>query len=360
MDKSTRSLVLAAWLCLLTSPAWACSTFALAKGRQLVVGNNDDWFCNVAYLVVNKRGVTKQAFLPSAGKRLEWTSKYGSLTVNFEGVGIPAGGMNEAGLVIDESWPGPNRYPAPDDRAPIDEMQWIQYQLDNSASVDDVLQTNSRVRIVSHFGQSHYFVCDKTGKVATVEWIDGKMAAYVLTQDDVQVLSNDRYDRSMAELKKHAGFGGQEPIGDSPSSLDRFFRAARMVKQFAANHSSTALDYGFEILASVSQKDTSFSWIYDVANRTIHYKSAVSPQMKTVPLDRFDFNCKGPMLMMDALTPQAGDLSGSFKPYSLEQNRAFVTPVINTWRANRFNLHITDAEMEKMIQYPETMKCTKY
>ena len=63
--------------------------------------------------------------------------------------------MNEAGLVIDE-------------------MQWIQHQMDNAATVDEVLRTDSKIRIVSHFGQSHYFVCDKTGKVATIEWIGGQ------------------------------------------------------------------------------------------------------------------------------------------------------------------------------------------
>lgn len=64
----------------------ACSTFALIKGNNILICNNDDWFCNVAYFTANPRGVTKQTFLPSADNRLKWTSKYGSITINFNSV----------------------------------------------------------------------------------------------------------------------------------------------------------------------------------------------------------------------------------------------------------------------------------
>ena len=339
------------------TPTFACSTFALSKGRELVVGNNDDWFCNVAFFVVNPRGVTKRTFLPSADKRLEWTSKYGSVTLDFNFVGSPSGGMNEAGLVIDESWPGPCRYPDPDARPAMDEIQWLQYQFDNCATVEEVLATDSRLRISGFFGKSHYFVCDASGKAATVEWIDGKRVTHILTQEDAPVLANDNYAWSAAELKKYQGFGGNKLIGDSTSSLDRFCRAARMVKQFATNDSSTAVDYGFEILANISQQSTAFSWIYDIANRTICYRAAQSREMKRVPLSKFDFS-KGPMLMAEVLTTKSGDITSNFEPYTLEKNRDFVTRVIKSWRENHFAMHITDAEVEQMIQYPETQGMT--
>lgn len=333
----------------------ACSTFALAKDGELVVGNNDDWFCNVAFFVASPRGVTKRSFLPSADKRIEWTSKYGSVTINFNFVGSPSGGMNEAGLVIDESWPGPCRYPDPDARPAIDEIQWLQYQFDNCATVEEVLATDSKLRISGFFGKSHYFVCDATGKAAIFEWIDGKRVAHVLAREDAPVLANDNYAWSAAELKRHRGFGGDKPVGDLTSSLDRFCRAARMVKLFATNDTATAVDYGFQILTNISQASTAFSWIYDISNRTICYKTAQSREVKRVPLSRFDLG-KGPVLMAEILTAKSGDITGGFEPYTLEKNRDFVTRVIKSWRKNHFAMHITDAEVEQMIQYPETMR----
>jgi choloylglycine hydrolase len=322
-----------------------------------VVGNNDDWFSDVGFLVVNKRNVRKRALPHASGKPLEWTSKYGSLTLNFDSVGSPSGGMNEAGLVIDESWLDETAYPRRDRRPVIDEVQWIQYQLDNCATVDEVLRTDGVLRIELFTGKSHYFVCDRSGKVAVVEWVGGEMVAHVLSRDDVQIITNDTYTKSLEVLKKHRGFGGAAPCGQSGSSLDRFCRAATMVKRFAGDDRATAAGQGFEILANVSQKSTMFSWIYDIGNRSIHYKTAASPRIKTVRLDTFQFDCRGPMLMADVLTDRAGDISSNFEPYTLEKNRDFVARVIKKWRANGFALHITDAEVEKMIHYPETLEC---
>jgi choloylglycine hydrolase len=339
--------------------AIACSTFALIKGKIIMVCNNDDWFCNVGYISINPRGITKQTFLPSATKRIEWTSKYGSVTLNYNFVGSPSGGMNEAGLVIDESWPGPCIYPYADDRPEIDEIQWLQYQFDNYATVDEVIQNDSKLRIVGFFGKSHYFVCDRNGKSATIEWINGTMVVHILTNGNIPVLTNNNYDWSVAEIKKYEGFGGTKQIGNTSSSLDRFCRAANRIQKFSDTNSFTAIDYGFDILENVSQKSTEFSWVYDITGRTIYYKTAWSKGTKIIKLENFDFSSKGSILIADILTSKSGDISGNFTPYTLEKNREFVTQVITSWRANGFGKSITDADVDKMIHYPETMRINK-
>ena len=53
------------------------------------------------------------------------------------------------------------------------------------------------------------------------------------------------------------------------------------MKQFPARDGAIAVDYGFEILANVSQKNTAFSWIYDIASRTIRCKTAGGPQVSS-------------------------------------------------------------------------------
>jgi penicillin V acylase-like amidase (Ntn superfamily) len=332
-----------------------CSTFALIKGNSILVCNNDDWFCNVAYFSANPRGVTKQTFLPPTDNRLKWTSKYGSVTMNFNFIGSPSGGMNEMGLIIDESWPGPCQYPYPDDRPEIDEIQWLQYQFDNCATVDEVIQTDSQLRIAGFFGKSHYFVCDKNGKAAAIEWIDGKMVIHILNNGSIPVLTNHNYDWSISNIKNCRGFGGINPIGDTPSSFDRFCRAAQKVKQYAERDDDIdACKFGFDVLENISQRSTMFNWIYDITNLTIYYKTAWSKETKNIPLNKFDFS-KGQILMADVLTSDSGDITDNFTPYTLERNRDFVTRVIKNWRENNFAPHITDDDIEKMIHYPETM-----
>jgi penicillin V acylase-like amidase (Ntn superfamily) len=165
------TLILSLVFCLNANhSASACSAFGICKGSQIIVGKNLDWICNFGFLVVNKRNVTKKTFLSSNSSALEWTSKYGSITFTQNGVGFTSGGMNEAGLVLEESWLGQTKYPAPDERPVIDEIQWIQYQLDNCATVEEVIKTNPKLRIQKYFGESHYFVYDKSGNAAAIKY----------------------------------------------------------------------------------------------------------------------------------------------------------------------------------------------
>lgn len=57
----------------------------------------------------------------SAARRRGMICQYGR---NF-----PTGGMNEAGLVIELMWLDGSRYPVPDARPAVDNLQWIQYNL---------------------------------------------------------------------------------------------------------------------------------------------------------------------------------------------------------------------------------------
>jgi penicillin V acylase-like amidase (Ntn superfamily) len=182
------------------------------------------------------------------------------------------------------------------------------------------------------------------------------MVVHILTNGNIPVFTNNNYDWSVTEIKKYEGFGGTEQIGNTSSSLDRFCRAANRVQKFSDNNSISAIDYGFDILENISQKSTEFSWIYDITNRTIYYKTTWSRETKLIKLSNFDFSSKGSIFMSDILTAKSGDITGNFTPYTLERNRDFVTRVITNWRANGFGKSITDADVEKMIQYPETMR----
>ncbi|HEY4785665.1 MAG TPA: linear amide C-N hydrolase [Bacteroidales bacterium] len=337
----------------------ACSAFAICKGDRIIVGKNLDWFCNMAYLVVNKRNVSKKAFLSSNASVLEWTSKYGSITFTQNGVGLTSGGMNEAGLVIEESWLGPTQYPVADERPVIDEIQWIQYQLDNCSKVEEVIATNSKLRIQKYYGKSHYFVYDKSGNTATIDFVNGEMVYHLLHKTDVQVLTNDTYQLASDSLKNFEGFGGTRNVPNGTKSIYRFGRAAKMIKDYERNDSTNIIDYGFGILSNIAQKSTAWSVVYDISNLRIYYKTSSSPEIKEVSFNKFDLDCSSPMMLIEINLQKKGDISNLFEPYTLEKNRDLVTKVIKNWRENKFALHITDAEVEKLIQYPETMRCNK-
>ena len=72
-------------------------------------------------------------------------------------------------------------------------------------------------------GLSHYFVYDRTGKAAVIEFISGKMVAHVLDRNDVQVMTNNTYASSENYLKNCIGFGGEQNIANSAAgSLESY------------------------------------------------------------------------------------------------------------------------------------------
>ena len=102
-------------------------------------------------MLINKRGVTKT--VRRGTPALTWTSKYGSITFNQYGREFAHGGMNEAGLVIELMWLQETQYPGPDDRFGLDCLQWVQYHLDTSATVAEVLASDAALEKLRQLAQ---------------------------------------------------------------------------------------------------------------------------------------------------------------------------------------------------------------
>lgn len=369
----------------------ACTSFGVCNGTNIAVGNNDDWFSVSAYLVVNQRGITKKAFLSSTNGTLEWTSKYGSVGVDYNAIGIPSAGMNEMGLVVDELAPGVKhtQYEPEDARPVIDEIQWIQYQLDNCATVDEVLATHGKIRIVPFYWHSHYFIYDRQGEAASIRFTDGEIVVTKMPRTGVQVLANRAYETDLSQSQASPAGELVRKANGGMSSKARFHTAAVMAQAFRdGTNTLSAVDYAFNVLTNVSQLKfipqtnspvfrpmtageasstnfsvpmkilpvTAISWVYDPVNLVIHYRTWADGRTREARLSKLDFNQKSAMTLVDVNIPKSGDISGDFQPYTLEISRKLVTKSISDWRANNFAMHITDADMERLIQYPETLK----
>ncbi|MBE9509247.1 MAG: linear amide C-N hydrolase, partial [Bacteroidetes bacterium] len=176
----------------------ACTTFSFSdKKGNIVFGRNYDFPVGVGHIHINKRNMRKIAFIRPPEKPLEWISKYGSITFNQIGKEFPYGGMNEAGLVIEQMWLQETVYPQLDERYGLSELQWIQYQLDNSKSVKDVIASDSLVRIsFTSVSPLHFLVSDVEGNVATIEYLDGKMTVHRDNNLPYPVLANCSYEHS--------------------------------------------------------------------------------------------------------------------------------------------------------------------
>jgi penicillin V acylase-like amidase (Ntn superfamily) len=170
----------------------ACTTFCLLSEDRIILGKNYDWHIATGLLFVNKRGVERSG-QPPRDRGKDWVSKFGSVTFNQYGRDLPAGGMNEVGLVVEVMWMNGTVFPEPDHRPAVTGTSWVQYQLDTSRSVSDVVASNAEVRISRSAAPLHYLVAERSGDVAVIEFRDGEQVVYRGTTLPVPALANDFY-----------------------------------------------------------------------------------------------------------------------------------------------------------------------
>ena len=342
-----------------------CTTFLFNHNGHTVFGKNYDWRIERGLVFINKRGVSKASrgdieFVKDPGPFAHWASKYGSLTFNQYGREFPMGGINEAGLVVEIMALMNTKYPTPDDRPAVMELQWIQYQLDNFSKVEQVIASDSQIRIyrTGELG-AHCLVADKEGNCATIEFINGKMVYHTLETLPIKVLANSTYSESMEYLKRHKGFGGDQSISDSSgsfgiNSLDRFVRAANMLKNYNPNIQASSVDYAFNILDNVAQPygvwQTQWSIVYDIQKLRTYFRTFSNKQIRYMDLHLFDFSCLTPVKVLDMNLDRSGDMKDNFLDYTRKMNLDLLR---HSWNGS----NIPDSFLERLATYPERTRC---
>ena len=322
-----------ALLCIAPKTSNSCTTFCLDKGGNLVFGKNFGWIQNDGLVFVNKRGVLKTARSgEKAANPATWTSKYGSVTFNQIGRDLPWGGINETGLVVEILALYEAKFPPPDERPCIGHVQWVQYQLDNFSKVEEVIESDSQVRISKppQVKGGHYLVCDKTGNCASIEFLNGKLIFHTKKTMPVKVLANSTYAESIAFL--HDEQNGNSPMGQGNIiSLSRFVRAAEMLKKYKPKKSPSAVEYAFDIISNVRANGMNYllgeplynqwSIVYDIKNLKVYFYTRGNEQIRYFALSSFDFSCKTPVTILDINSNLSGDVATNFVNCTHKANR---------------------------------------
>jgi choloylglycine hydrolase len=275
---------------------------------------------------------------------LRWTSRYASVTFNQWGREFPMDGMNEAGLVVALMWLDETEYPV-DGRPSLSVLEWIQYQLDNFGTVEEVLSRIEETRIRGTT-PLHYLIADATGDSATIEYLQGRLVVH----RGATVLANDSYDRSVASLRQYSGFGGFRPMPQSASSLDRFARASMLMQSSTATPDSV-----FAILQNVAQPNwTRWSVVYDARRRELSWVSEGNRERRTIRLSALQLDCAAEAKMMDVHAPLTGDVTALMDAYSPERNRQLV---VSSYATTSFTRTQPSRYAENDAAHAESVAC---
>jgi len=222
----------------------------------------------------------------------KWISKYGSITFNQYGRENPAGGMNEAGLVVEQLWLDETEYPKADARPALGTQEWVQYLLDTSGTTNEAVKNGGAVRIESEV-KVQYLISDKAGNAATLEFIKGQLIVYTGANLPIPALTSNTYDDSR-EFASHADVTKTT----TNDSFDRFVRATKEIEEFEKRPltGEQAITYAFVVLSDAAQKNptkdpSQWTAVYDQKRRRIYFRTLQSQQIKWVDMKAFAYAC---------------------------------------------------------------------
>jgi penicillin V acylase-like amidase (Ntn superfamily) len=294
-----------------------------------VVARTMDWeISDEPKLHLSPRGLQRTQ---KTGDHLKsWQSRWGTISLSAWGVAV-SDGLNEQGLAAHCLYLESTRYPDADARPAIENLMWVQYVLDNFATVSEAVAALDTIRVFSvavhnqHIGM-HFALEDPTGDSAILEYIDGKLVVHHDPQ--YQVVANDPiYALQLSNLKNYKPFGGTQPPPGDIVSLHRFVRASYFLHYLPEPH-----DYA-EAVAGVIQVAHNVAvpsgapydqfgayptwWISvaDVTTRTYYFESTLSPNIIWVELNNLNFNAGAPVQVLDPRNPAlVGEISRAFQP----------------------------------------------
>jgi choloylglycine hydrolase len=319
----------------------ACSRAVyFGKEGQTVTGRTMDWFISDmdTNLWLYPRGLERNA---NTKTPLIWKSRYGSVvTTIYEGAA--ADGMNERGLVANLLYLAESKYPearADDKRPTLPNSAWVQYVLDNYATVAEAVEglRKEEFRMVpiqaptGEPGTVHLSISDASGDSAIFEYIDGKLRIHHGRQ--YQVMTNSpTFDRQLPLVDYWKAIGGSTFLPGTNRATDRFARLAYYVNEATQSANpreavatvfslmrNVSVPIGIKIPGQPNIADTLWLTVADQKNRVYFYQSTNSPSIVWAKLNELDLKegSGARKLQLDGNPDVAGDQTKNFRPAQL-------------------------------------------
>jgi len=326
------------------------TAFQLKRNESNWICKNQDVIYDGVYLFTNHRGLHKTALMMPPGSPASWVTKYGSITISQVSKDNPNGGMNEAGLVVEQTTLWQTEYPAADERPSLNELHWIQYLLDTCSSVKEALQAALNVRIDQSTAKLHYLLADASGDCAIVEFINGQMIVHREEQLLLPVITNTDYVSANQDIHR-----GKRNWSDRDeyerNSMDRYLLVADALQADANN---VSVEDAFRILTTAKREDTVYNLVYNPQERIIHARTSRNQAIVSISLLEFDYSKQASSKAANLQKLHAGQGNCQFEAYTAAYNRQaihgfFRDPVLTSI----FKWEITDEMIHYLAHYPD-------
>ncbi|WP_340113072.1 linear amide C-N hydrolase [Maribellus mangrovi] len=327
---------------------YGCTTFTIKTHSELIFGRNLDVESDIGTVFINPRGQKKRAYFSKRSKEIpaEWKSKFGSVTFNQISKDIPHGGINEKGLVVEHLYLEDSIYEKSDTRPALMSHQWIQYMLDTCGSVNDIIESCSRVRISDLDSKFpiHFNTMDRNGDSAIFEFLNGKMLIYKNEACEAGVLSNSTLESSIRQNESSQENVRNNRPTDVTNSLERFKKATELIEKYKEQN---AIDYSFSVLDAV-RNNTQWQIVYDIKNLKIYYRTQSQKAIRFLYLSECNFSDTNSKTIHINENPE---VKANWLIFSQAINHEMINSICNK---SEFINHILGNEKEEIASYSTT------
>ena len=283
-----------------------CTVFSGKKYGCNIIAKNYDCFIDGGMIFTNKRNVKRKSLVLPPEKKFVWISRFGSLTFSQSGKGMPVCGINEKRLIVEQATLPSTVYSDEPRKMHISCLEAIQYILDCCENVEQAIRGFSDFSISNNsFGKLHYFLADKCGARAIVEFINGKMHVFQ-GKEILPLITNSRYENLCTGEKQNKS----EYESNS-------FRRFEIVKSELEKKDSLSVEQAFSILKQVKRDDTAWSVVYDLKNDSVWFRDG-SQRIKEIKTNEIDYSENAMSYLYDLETNADGF---SWELYSRHMNR---------------------------------------
>lgn len=292
-------------------PALACTRAVyVGPNGTIITTRSNDWLgSQESNLWIYPRGLVRNG--GGAPGAITWTSKYGSVTTAGWDIAT-IDGMNEAGLAANGLYLAESDYGTPspgDTRKPMSLTAWVQYALDNYATVAEAVEA---LRAEPFYivalslpgdlaGVAHLSLSDRTGDSAIFEYVEGKLVIH--HDPSYKVMTNSpTFDKQLGLNGYWQEVGGQTFLPGTNRASDRFVRASYyMDTVIKSDDTNVALATAMSVIRNASVPvgittpgqpniaATQWRTMIDHKNLVYYFESAYAPYLMSVDLKSVDF-----------------------------------------------------------------------
>ncbi|MGV8016792.1 MAG: linear amide C-N hydrolase [Ignavibacteria bacterium] len=319
----------------ITNNANACSRIVYSgPNNTIITARSMDWaFDIMTNLWIFPAGMERSGAI--GNNTVKWESKYGSIVASAYEL-CSSDGMNEKGLVASVLWLSECEYPTRTTKPGLSVAAWVQYVLDNYATVDETVKelTKENFEIVGLYvpgtdiyGTLHLVISDATGDNAIFEYVKGKL---VVHHDRSYVVTTNSpvYEKQLALTEYWSSIDGLEMLPGTHKSEDRFVRASFYLNAIKKTDDiRQALTSTFGVIRNISVpfgistsdkpnlSSTRWRTVYDHKNKVCYFEEANCPGVMWVDFKEVDLTDKSQVKKLTLINGEmySGNVLKDFK-----------------------------------------------